>query len=167
MSRANDLIDKLQLSPHPEGGYFKENYRSKGIIELNDVNLQLKGKRNYSTSIYFLLTSSMYSAFHKIHQDEIWHFYEGECITIYDIDPNGSLKIHRVGNKVGLGEEFQVVIPANHWFAANIDKPDSYGLVGCTVAPGFDFSDFELASKKQLLEKFPQHSLIIEQFCRK
>ena len=166
MERIQALITTLGLQPHPEGGYFKEVYRSKGMIEINDDQLQLFGKRNYSTSIYFLITSDEYSAFHRIHQDELWHFYEGSPVSIYVISPEGTLEIFKVGNDINSGQEFQVTIPANHWFAAKIEKPNAYSLVGCTVSPGFDFSDFELATKKDLLQQFPQHKDIVSQLCR-
>ena len=166
MNRIQTLIEKLKLTPHPEGGYFKEVYRSKGVIEVKDDNLQLYGNRNYCTSIYFLLTSEVFSAFHRIHQDEIWHFYEGAPIIIYVISPSGELKSYTIGNDLLKEQEFQVTIPANHWFAAKVDKENAYGLVGCTVSPGFDFADFELAKKEELIKMFPQHRNIISEFCR-
>ncbi|MEM7296963.1 MAG: cupin domain-containing protein [Bacteroidota bacterium] len=164
MKRIDELIQSLNLQPHPEGGYFKETYRSDGIIEANSLSNNYSGKRNYSTSIYFLLTSDSFSAFHKIHQDEIWHFYEGSPIELHTISESGAHTRHLIGSDISNGEVYQLTIPGNHWFASKVLDPNSYSLVGCTVAPGFDFDDFTLVKRNDLVASFPLHQKLIEEF---
>ncbi len=159
MSRSNELIQRLNLTAHPEGGYFKETYRSKE--QISNLPKQFKGERNYSTSIYFLLESNDFSAFHKINQDELWYFHEGAPIKIHQISPNGDYSSVVLGNRILEQHQFQHVVPAGYWFAATVEEQDSYSLVGCNVAPGFDFKDFVLATKQQLTAEFPQHKNII------
>ena len=159
------IINQLKLQKHPEGGYFRETYRSKGEINFTESD-DLSGNRNYSTCIYFLLTSEQFSSFHRIKQDEIWHFYSGSAIRLFMISPQGDLTEHIIGNDLLQGQNPQLVVPANHWFAAEIVEPNSFALVGCTVAPGFDFSDFELANRQELSIQFPQHQSLIEKLTR-
>ncbi len=166
MKRIDEIIASLNLSPHPEGGYYRETYRSGGSISENNLPPDIKGERNYSTAIYFLLTSDNFSAFHKIKQDEIWHFYEGSPIEIHIISEKGNYSKAVLGLNLSEGEAPQIVIPANNWFAANVVKSNSYTLVGCTVAPGFDFNDFELGEKKKLISQFPRHEKIINKFTK-
>ena len=166
MKRDQLLIDKLRLTKHPEGGYFKETYRSKGTIEKDNLPITYQGKRNFCTSIYFLLKSNEFSAFHKINQDETWHFYEGSTITIHQISPSGEYSKTTIGNDI-LNNQFpQYTVNGDYWFGATVDENDSYSLVGCTVAPGFDFEDFELAERSNLQKKFPKHKNIIEELTR-
>jgi len=156
-----ELIEKLDLRPHPEGGYFKETYRSVGKINNNCLEPVYEGARNYSTCIYFLMTSDSFSSFHKVNQDEIWHFYEGSPIRLHVISENGNYTEYKIGRNFSKGEVPQLVVPGGHWFAAEVSDNDSYSLVGCTVAPGFDFSDFNLPSMGDLVSKYPQHEELI------
>lgn len=148
-------IDHLHMQAHPEGGFYAETYRSEGKIKELD--------RSYSTGIYFLLLEDKFSAFHRIRSDEMWHFYAGSPIEVLVLDEHGMLNIHRLGNDPERGEKFQLVVPAGQWFASRMADPSpaTYGLVGCTVAPGFDFQDFEMASRAALSAQFPQHQQII------
>jgi hypothetical protein len=164
MNRIQEIITTLNLQPHPEGGYYKETYRSKGFIDSNSLDDNYVGKRNYSTCIYFLLTSENFSAFHKINQDEIWHFHEGSTIELHTISEDDIHQKHLIGNDILNNEEPQLIVPGNHWFAAKIKEPNSYALVSCTVSPGFDFKDFILPSRKELTTLFPQHKTLIENF---
>lgn len=160
------LAKLLDLAPHPEGGFFKEVFRSKATISKSELGSDFSGDRNVVTNIYFLLTSENFSAFHRIKQDELWHFFEGSGITVHCIDANGLYSKIKLGNSLEEGEVYQSVVPAGCWFASEVSEPDSYALVGCTVAPGFDFDDFELADRKKLIAAFPQHSSIIENLTR-
>jgi len=155
------IIKKLQLLPHPEGGYFKETYRSLGEIEEQNLEPKYKGKRNYSTCIYFLLTSDNFSALHRIKQDEIWHFYDGSPICLHVISELGDHTEYIIGRDLEKGEIPQFVVPGGCWFAAEVINKNSYSLVGCTVSPGFDFRDFELKTKKELVSLFPDKEEII------
>lgn len=164
MKRINELIQKLDLQPHPEGGYFKETYRSEEQISHSELGDDYSGKRNVSTCIYFLLTSDMFSAFHKINQDEIWHFYEGSPIELHTISEAGNHSKYLIGGDFSSGQTPQLVVRGGNYFAARIIEKESYALVGCTVAPGFDFDDFDLPSRKELLGKFPGHDELISEF---
>ena len=160
------IIKKLSLQPHPEGGFFRETYRSKGVIKADSLDTSYQGERNYSTCIYFLLISDMFSAFHRILQDEIWHFYDGSPIELYSITKDGIYTTTVIGRDIEKGEIPQFVVPGGSWFAASVIRDDDYTLVGCTVAPGFDFLDFELAVRCELITKFPQHKEIITRLTR-
>lgn len=154
-------IKHLKLIKHPEGGYFREVYRSKEIISANDLPERFSGDRNFSTTIFYLLRSGEFSAFHKIKSDEIWHFYEGSQLILHVISPEGKYKKIILGRNANEGEKLQYAIPYNHWLAAEVKNKKSFSLMGCTVSPGFDFIDFVLGSKKELLRFFPQHAEII------
>ena len=157
----NNIIQKFDLLPHPEGGFFKETYRSQGSIPNTSLDKEIEGERNYCTGIYFLLTSASFSAFHKINQDEMWHFYGGSPLRIHMISPEGNYSFQDVGTNFENDELPQFVVPAMHWFGAEVLQPDSYSFVGCTVAPGFDFRDFKLAKQKDLLKICPSQEALI------
>jgi len=158
-----NIVEQLNMLPHPEGGYYKEEYRSKGIIS----NLpNFSGDRNYCTSIYFLLTSANFSGFHRIKQDEIWHFYSGSPLAVHVIDLDGNYTKHIIGMNIENNQFPQLTVPANCWFASSVENEDSYSFVGCTVAPGFDFNDFELAKRETLIAEHPQHKEIITTLTR-
>ncbi|WP_186757236.1 cupin domain-containing protein [Echinicola salinicaeni] len=164
--KIQQIIEKLGLEPHPEGGYFKEVYRSKGEIDQGSLSEGFTGKRNYSTSIYFMLTSDTFSAFHRIKQDEIWHFYMGAPIRLHSISPAGIHRDYIIGTDLVNGHIPQLVVPAGDWFAAKVVEKNAFALVGCTVSPGFDFRDFELAEREKLAEAYPDHKALIERFTR-
>lgn len=159
---ANYWIDKLHLQAHPEGGYFAETYRSTEFVQAGHLPERFGGRRSFSTGIYFLLQNPEFSALHRIKSDEMWHFYAGSTLLVYVIEPGGTLEIIRLGNNPQAGEQFQAVVKAGCWFGSKPEKENTYALVGCTVAPGFDFADFEMAERKELLQQFPQHQPVIE-----
>ena len=154
-------IEHLKLKKHPEGGYFKEVYRSNEVINIKGLPDRYTSFRNFATAIYFLLRSDEFSAFHRLRSDETWHFYTGSTLILYIIEPSGKLRQIKLGNALANNNQFQVTIPRGYWFAAKVENPDSYTLMGCTVSPGFDFEDFELGKKSVLGEKFPQHKALI------
>lgn len=160
------LIKHLGLQPHPEGGFYREVYRSVERIPATALAEKYGGERNVCTSIYFMLTSDTFSAFHRINQDEIWHFYQGAPIDLHLISPEGKHSLIKVGHNFEAGEIPQAIVPAHYWFAAEITGKSSFSLVGCTVSPGFDFKDFELANRASLTQTFPQHQTLIEKFTR-
>jgi uncharacterized protein len=159
-------IDRLQLNTHAEGGYYKEVYRSPITIVQENLPAGFHGPRNISTSIYFLLNGNQFSAFHRIASDELWHFYAGDCLVIYEIESDGKLNQHLLGSNPDRGEVFQTAIKAGNWFASIPESGSDYSLVGCTVSPGFDFADFELASGVALEARFPQHKMLINSMTR-
>jgi uncharacterized protein len=159
-------IDKLNLIPHPEGGYYCETYRSQLAIAKEALPLEFPGARLVSTAIYFLLEGDNFSAFHRLRSDELWHFHTGSSITLHVIDPNGSHSEIKLGGNPEAGEVFQAVVKANCWFASQVRDPYSFALAGCTVSPGFDFEDFELGKRSELIKRYPQHRKLIEQLTR-
>lgn len=166
MQNVQDIISSLELMPHPEGGYYRETFRSETTISQKELGPAYSGDRSTSTMIYFLLTADTFSAFHRILQDEAWHFYAGDAITLHTIDPSGKHIKHLIGADFAKGEVPQLMVKGGDWFAASISKPGGYALVGCTVSPGFDFQDFELADREKLSSQFPAHSDLIECYTR-
>jgi uncharacterized protein len=166
MLDAREWIETLGLMPHPEGGYFRETYRAAEMIAREHLPPRFSGDRVFSTAIYFLLEGRDFSALHRIRQDEMWHFYDGCPLLVSSISPDGALSVVRLGRDVRAGEVLQAFVPAGHFFGARPSDPDSYSLVGCTVAPGFDFADFELPTRREAVGRFPQHAVVIEQLTR-
>jgi uncharacterized protein len=166
MSTASYWTNKLGLTSHIEGGAFRELYRSEHLLPQAALTPQHQGDRNAMTSIYFLLEEGDFSAFHRIASDEIWHFYDGSPLCIYEIIQAGTLVKHLLGRDIDEGQQLVVVIKAGSWFGSRVEVPDGFTLCGCTVAPGFDFEDFELANREILQKEYPQHTAIIGQMIR-
>jgi predicted cupin superfamily sugar epimerase len=143
------IIKNLKLLTHPEGGYYKEMYRAE-----QKINLDNGKSRNVSTAIFYLLENEDKSRFHRIASDELWFFHQGNPLEILSIQ-NGNLIKTVLGNNFEDGEVLQAVIPAHTWFASRVKNSKGYALVSCTVAPGFDFADFELADRDKLINEFP------------
>lgn len=158
------LIEQFGLLPHPEGGYYKETYRSPEPISKQALPDRFAGERYYSSAIYFLLEKGNFSAFHRIQSDECWHFYTGDTLWVHMIAPEGALTTIQLGHQPGT--VYQYVVPAGYWFASETAPGGSFSFVGCTVAPAFDFADFELADGNTLSQQFPQHSALIGRLCR-
>ena len=156
-----ELVQRLNLLPHPEGGFYKEMYRAPLEFEVPILN----GVRPAYTSIYFLLPGDSFSAWHKVASDESWFFHTGCSLSIYLMNALGKLEEHRVG----VDDQLQMTVPANTWFAAKAHEASSFSLVSCTVAPGFDFADFELGRRQQLLDQFgdsEENKVIFTRFTR-
>jgi len=166
MLSAQQLIKQYCLQPHPEGGWFKETYKSTEIISASALPERFGAPRVFSTAIYFLLEQGNFSAFHRIKSDECWHFYTGDPLDVYVLQQNGNLEIAHLGNDINQGLMFQYVVPADCWFASRPAPGSSFCFAGCTVAPGFDFEDFELADASALASLYPMHQSIIKTLCR-
>ena len=162
--KAQSYIIQLNLQPHPEGGYFREVYHSDEIIQKESLPTRYDGNRNFSTSIYFLLEGEQKSKFHRLKSDEQWHFYNGCPVKIYILNENGELSVTTLGDNILNGEVFQTVIKRNNWFAAELIDKNSFCLVGCVVSPGFNFNDFELANRDELITTYPQHKGLVIRF---
>lgn len=160
------LVKELDLLPHPEGGFYKETYRSEGKITQACLSPNFSGDRNMATGIYFLIEKGNFSALHKIKSDETWHFYYGDALEVIEINEQGKLNITHIGSNILKGETFQYTVKANTWFGSRVSGNGSFSLVGCTVYPGFDFNDFELAKQQDLIQLFPQHQTIIKELTR-
>jgi uncharacterized protein len=153
-------IKKLKLEPHPEGGYFRQTYRSDLLIE-REALPGFPASRAASTAIYFLLEGKNCSAFHRLRSDEMWHFYAGSPLLLHVIEASGKYSTIMLGSDPDAGQTLQAVVPAGCWFASHVADRKSWALVGCTVAPGFEFDDFEMGKRKKLASEFPQHREII------
>ena len=156
---ASYWINKLNLSQHPEGGHYAEVYRSETTCTTPN------GLRNHATAIYFLLEKGEFSAFHKIASDEIWHFYAGDSLKIFFFDHQKKLQTVLLGNNPENGEVLTTVIPAGCWFGSTPAADSAYCLAGCTVSPGFDFKDFQLANAAELMKTYPDHQELITTYC--
>jgi predicted cupin superfamily sugar epimerase len=157
----DDIIQKLELQPHPEGGLYRRTYCASERITKADG-----AQRHASTGIYYLLHVDAYSAWHRIDADEMWHFYAGDSLLIHMLDEHGDWKVQRLGNMLQEPNAvFQCVVPAGCWFAAEREGPQGYSLAGCTVAPGFEFASFELADTQALLACYPAHEAIIRRLA--
>jgi len=156
------LIRQLDLKPHPEGGHYRETYRCAEQVARPGSG----SRRSACTAIYYLLSGTAYSAWHRIDSDELWHFHLGCPLTVYCLSEGEGLVVHRLGNALEEdGAVFQAVVPAGSWFAAERMDARGYSLVGCTVAPGFEFSAFELARADDLRRQYPAHDALIRRLC--
>lgn len=163
---AEELVRRLELIRHPEGGWFRESYRSTEVVPAAALPERFGGPRSYSTSIYFLLERGDFSALHRIKSDEMWHFYAGDPLTIQVITPPGVHRKIDLGRDIAAGQSFQAVVPAGCWFGAEMSGAGDYSLVGCTVSPGFDFADFEMGDRDELLRQYGAHAEIIGRLTR-
>lgn len=159
-------IERLQLEPHPEGGYFRQTYRSDVVIEREALPVGFSGARAVSTAIYFLLEGENFSAFHRLRSDEIWHFYVGEPLVVHVIDADGKYSRILLGDDPEAGQVLQAVVRAGCWFASHVADWKGFAVVGCTVAPGFDFADFEMGKRDELIAGYPEFLQIIERLTR-
>ena len=148
---AQVLIDKLELLHHPEGGFYKETYRSEKTV----------GDRNLQTAIYFLITSNNISRFHRIKSDEIWFYHAGSALSVHTLSKEKGHQIQKVGLDLAKGEVPQFLVQAETIFGSSLDEDNTFSLVSCTVTPGFDFADFELFTTEQLLLEFHDFEAII------
>lgn len=166
MSVAHSLISKYQLQPHPEGGYYRSTYRSPLVLPSSSLPLVFGGERPVSSAIYFLLEQGDFSAFHRIKSDECWHFYQGDPLWIHCLDRQGQYKRYTLGAGSQADYNYQLVVPAGTWFASEPTPDAAYSFVGCTVSPGFDFTDLELAGASDLAAAYPDHQALIYSRCR-
>lgn len=159
---AADWIARLELLPHPEGGWYRETYRSRQSVPAAALPPRFGGARVHSTAIYFLLEARDVSRLHRIKSDEVWHFYAGDSLILSAITDDGGLHEWRLGPAHDAEALPQAVVPAGAWYGARLAPGGAFALTGGTVAPGFDFADFELAEGAALLARFPQHRALIE-----
>ena len=156
----------MRLKPHPEGGWYREVYRSAETLSADSLPARYQVPHCFATSIYFLLESHDFSAFHRIRSDETWHFYMGSPVTLYILTPDGNLTKVILGNRIEDEQVLQYTIMHDCWFAARVLMDTSFSLVGCAVSPGFEFSDFELADRSTLTNQFPANAQLISVLTR-
>jgi uncharacterized protein len=157
------LIQSLGLKPHPEGGFYVETFRASLPVQAHG------GSRAASTAIYFLLRAQDVSAFHRVRSDEVWHHYAGDPLELLLLDAQGALQRLQLGSDLAGGQRPQAVVPAGVLQAARVLPGGVHGfaLCGCTVAPGFEFADFELPGREALQAQFPQHAALFETFAHR
>jgi len=156
------LIRRLDLLPHPEGGYYRETYRAADAVTRGDG-----ARRSASTAIYYLLCDGAWSTWHRIQSDELWHFHAGGVLLVHVLAPDRGYVCLRLGHALEDPDAaFQAVVPAGSWFAAELADPAGYALAGCTVAPGFEFSEFELADAADLQRLYPAQAGLIARLAR-
>ena len=164
---AEQIIELFKMKPLAgEGGWFIETYRAAEQIKKADLPSGLSGDRNISTSILYLLTSDTFSALHRLKSDEIFHFYFGDAVTMLQLQPDGSSEIVTLGHDIMNGQKIQMLIPKGAWQGAIVKEGGKYALMGCTVAPGFDYADYEQADRAQLLKIYPNQKEMITQLTR-
>ena len=159
-------IEKLKLEAHPEGGHYRQTYRADLILAKESLPEEFTGARPASTAIYFLLEGEEFSAFHRLRSDEVWHFYVGSPLVVHVIGRDGDYSEILLGNDPEAGEVLQAVVKAGCWFGSRVKDGREFALAGCTVAPGFDFEDFEMGKREELAAKYPQHREVIERLTQ-
>lgn len=167
MKSARFWIDELKLLPHPEGGYYRETYRSREIASKKSLPPRYSSFRSFSTNIVYLLESSSFSAFHRLLSDEMWHFYEGSPAYIHMLHPSGVFRTQKLGRDLNKNESLQILVPKGIWFAVEVAEASSYMLAGCTVSPGFDFDDLIMGEAERLVKLNPEHGKLIRRLCIK
>lgn len=165
---ANEIIEMLDLRPLPEeGGYYRETYRSNiPSVPARTYGINSDTNRNVSTAIYYLVIPESFSALHRVKSDEIFHFYSGDPVEMIQIDQRGNLQRLTLGNDIAAGQSPQVVVPHGVWQALRLKDGGKWALMGTTVAPGFEFEDFEVGERESMLQQFPQHRDDIIRFSR-
>jgi uncharacterized protein len=169
MSRnASFWIEQLNLSKHIEGGSFSEVYKSELKLSASQLPEHFSSTtgRHLCTHIYFLLEKEQFSALHRIQSDELWHFYAGDSLIIYEIETSGNLVTHVLGTDPEKNQQLFTYVKAGSWFGAALPADSGFALVGCTVSPGFDYDDFEMADRETLAHQYPRHCALIKSLTR-
>lgn len=154
---AREIIELLDLKPLPqEGGYYCETYRSREHVRSEALHDRYGSRRHHATAIYYLLTADTFSALHRVKSDEIFHFYTGDPVEMFQIAPDGSGETMVIGADLAAGMRPQVIVPNGVWQGSRLLPGGSFALMGCTVAPGFEFTDYEHGDRAKLIEEYPQ-----------
>ena len=162
MTTADELIRKLGLTPHPkEGGYFRETYRAAETWPAAALPSRYQGQRSASTAIYYLLTPTTYSALHRLQTDEVFHFYLGDPVQMLQLWPDGSTRTLILGNDLKQGHLPQTVVPGGVWQGSFLLPGGAFALLGATMAPGFDYSDYVSGDREELSRLWPEHEQLI------
>ena len=167
MLTVEEIRKWLKLQPHPaEGGYFVETYRSEYLLAKDVLPAGYPGDRAVATAIYYLLTPDSFSAMHRLRGDEIFHFYLGDPVELLQINANGNGKVFVLGQDIVAGMHLQHVVPGGAWQGSRLRAGGKYALLGTTVAPGFDYQDFEIGERDELVAEFPQFAALIKSLTR-
>jgi len=163
---AQDIIRIFGMIRLPEeGGYYTETYRSKEVVQCEALPARYDGSRVFSTVIYYLITAADCSKMHRVASDEIFCFHSGDPVTMLLLFPDGASKTVEIGNDIAAGQVPQVIVPAGVYQGAKIISGNGCGfsLLSCIVAPGFEFSDFELGDRKELADMYPDAAALIRE----
>jgi predicted cupin superfamily sugar epimerase len=166
MEQIESLIALLSLEPHPEGGFFRESYRSSETIRGEFLPERYVGSRPFSTAIYYLITKDSFSAIHRLNSDEIIHFYLGDPVELLALKADGSGEVFTLGHNLPKGMRVQLVVEKGTWFGMRVANGGEYALLGTTVAPGFEYSDFELGERDTLVSLYPSYEDMIKCLTR-
>jgi predicted cupin superfamily sugar epimerase len=159
---AEEIIHLLGLRPlREEGGYFNEIYKCQELIPRKALPERYRGKRSFGTAIYYLLTPDQVSSLHRLESDEIFHFYLGDPVTMLQLHPSGDSEVLTLGQDIAGGHRLQVVVPRGTWQGSLLNEGGEFALMGCTVAPGFEYADYEAGSRGDLLKEYPEHEELI------
>lgn len=164
---AQTIIKQLGLKPHPEGGFFHETYRSCEKIAARALPTRYRSERNVSTAIYYLLTPDSFSSLHRLRSDEIFHFYVGNPVTMLQLHGDGRGETITLGQDITAGQQLQVIVPRDIWQGMFLNDGGEFALLGTTVAPGFDFADFEIGDRSDLIRQYPTSAAMIERLTRR
>lgn len=165
MDNAGYWIQHLELGPHPEGGFYKETYRSSVEVPTKGLPIGYKSARRLSTSVYYLLRSEDISRLHRLRSDELWYYHAGSPLKVISIDMEGNKQSQILGNNHDKAEQFSLMVPGGCIFCAEVVDSDSFTLVSCVVSPGFEFEDFEMFDKEDLVQAYPKHAELFEKYC--
>jgi predicted cupin superfamily sugar epimerase len=162
-----DQIKKhLGLIAHPEGGSFIQTYKSHEIVAKDALDPRYPAARSTGTAIYYLLEPGTFSEMHRLKSDEIFHFYLGDPVEQLQLWPDGSFRIVLIGSDLERGQSPQLVVPKNVWQGARLAPGGNFALLGCTVAPGFEFEDYESGTRESLIQQFPSQRELISALTR-
>jgi predicted cupin superfamily sugar epimerase len=166
MTDPQEIIRQLGLQPHPEGGYYRETYQATLRVRHPDLPAGVAAERAAGTAIYFLLPAPDFSAFHRVRSDETWHHYAGDPLELHLLPPTGGHECRILTANLDGGEP-QITVPAGWWQAARLAAGGKWSLAGCTVAPGFDFADFELPPAADIIRAHPAHAALIRELTKR
>ena len=168
MKKAQQIIKQLGLQPHPsEGGFYVETYRSEDLIPVSALPKRYEGTRTYATAIYYLLTPGTFSEMHRLASDEVFHFYLGDPVLMLQLYPDGSSQKYVLGKNLKKGQHLQLTVPLGVWQGARLEKGGEFALLGCTVAPGFEFADYERGEREGLIKRYPHEADLIRKLTKK
>jgi len=157
MKKFEEIIEHFNMDPHPEGGFSKLLFEDSEIIQEKCLPNNYQGSRPLWNAIYYLLPKGSKSIFHKLKMSEMWNFYLGGSLELYDLAPNGDLKKTILGNNIFHDEKLSYVFPKDHWIAAKPTKNSSFCLVSCITSPGFTFQDWEKGNREKMIKLYPSH----------
>jgi uncharacterized protein len=162
MLTADEIVNALKMMPHPvEGGYFAETYRAAETVPQTVIGRAYPGARSLSTAIYYMLTPGTISAMHRVRGDEMFHFYLGDPVEMLQLDSDGTGEVVVLGQDILSGMTLQHVVPGGVWQGSRLLEGGKFALMGTTMAPGFEYEDYETGKRDELIAKYPAFADLI------